>query len=215
MRQVSCSVSSGGVMTDSKTADSGYNKLQNTKVWLVSDQKEVEITSLWGDDDHAFLVFARSMGCNFCQQLARELKQDVLPKLQGRGIKLFLVSMGPPERGLEFAQLTGFPADQLLADPENLSYDRLQLKNSGPFWTFFDPRTPLTLAKRAAKDGLKSTVNALANWRPWIPTKKGQAHQQGGAFLFHGKQLLWDHYDEATGAHAEPEMILERAAELV
>lgn len=39
------------------------------QVWLVSDQKEVEITSLWGDDDHAFLVFARSMGCNFCQQL--------------------------------------------------------------------------------------------------------------------------------------------------
>ena len=30
---------------------------------------------------------------------ARELTQDVLPKLQQEGVKLFLVSMGPPERG--------------------------------------------------------------------------------------------------------------------
>ncbi len=35
----------------------------------MSEQKEVDITSLWGDSDRAFLVFARSMGCNFCQQL--------------------------------------------------------------------------------------------------------------------------------------------------
>ena len=32
------------------------------QVWLVSDQKEVAITDLWGEDDRAFLVFARSMG---------------------------------------------------------------------------------------------------------------------------------------------------------
>ena len=99
-------------------------------------------------------------------------------------------------------------------------------------------QTPLTLVKRAGNDGLKSTFNALANWRPWIPTKKGQvqrlslkagveasalwfgisvpvgrphqlyilsyrhrcclrqAHQQGGAFLFQGKELVWQQYDE-------------------
>jgi hypothetical protein len=28
----------------------------------VSDQKQVAITDLWGQDDRAFLVFARSMG---------------------------------------------------------------------------------------------------------------------------------------------------------
>ncbi len=38
-------------------------------------------------------------------------------------------------------------------------------------------QTPLTLAKRAGNDGLKSTFNALANWRPWIPTKKGQVQR--------------------------------------
>ena len=48
--------------------------------------------------------------------------------------------MGPPERGLEFAELTEFPPELLLADPENVTYDKLELKNTGPIATFFDPR---------------------------------------------------------------------------
>lgn len=35
-------------------------------------------------------------------------------------------------------------------------------------------RTPLTLFKRLRKDGLKGAREALANWKPWIPTKQGQ-----------------------------------------
>jgi hypothetical protein len=38
-----------------------------------------------------------------------------------------------------------------------------------------------------------------------------QAYQQGGAFLFDGRELVWSHYDPATGAHAEPEEILAAA----
>lgn len=65
------------------------------QVWLVSDQKEVEITSLWGDDDHAFLVFARSMGCNFCQQLGTALPtpntpSPPLPRPPHRGFSVSL-----------------------------------------------------------------------------------------------------------------------------
>jgi hypothetical protein len=125
-------------------------------------------------------------GCNFCQELARDLQRQVLPKLRDAGYKLYLVSilyspvscgrctshqhgvlclaallgslpchetlllmflgdrhqvsMGPPERGLEFAELTEFPPELLLADPENVTYDKLELKNTGPIATFFDPR---------------------------------------------------------------------------
>ena len=32
------------------------------QVYLVSEQKEIDITSLWGENDRAMLVFARSMG---------------------------------------------------------------------------------------------------------------------------------------------------------
>lgn len=38
-------------------------------------------------------------------------------------------------------------------------------------------RTPLTLFKRLRKDGLKGAREALANWKPWIPTKKGQVRK--------------------------------------
>ena len=41
------------------------------------------------------------------QELARDLSREVLPKLQSAGVKLFLISIGPPERGTEFAELTG------------------------------------------------------------------------------------------------------------
>lgn len=180
-------------------------------MWLVSQQKEIDVTSLLDDNDRTILVFARSFGCNFCQQLARELQSDVLPKLKDQNIQLYLVGMGPPERGLEFSDLTKFPASQLIADPENVTYDRLQLKKSGPFWTFFDPRTPITLVKRAFNGGLGSTFHALSNWRPWIPKKQGQAFQQGGTFLFQGKDIIWQQYDQATGAHTEPSEILEAA----
>lgn len=41
--------------------------------------------------------------CDGTVRAARELTQEVLPKLQQEGIKLFLVSMGPPERGLHLS----------------------------------------------------------------------------------------------------------------
>jgi hypothetical protein len=203
---------SAAAASGSKKTSEAFQKLDGVKVWLVSEQKEVPITELWdAEKDRVFLVFARSMGCNFCQELARDLQRQVLPKLQQENIKLYLISIGPPPRGLEFADLTGFPSEQLLADPDNVTYDKLQLKNTGPIATFFDPRTPLTLWKRLRKDGLKGAREALANWKPWIPTKKGQAYQQGGAFYFNGSELVWSHYDPATGAHAEPEEILAAA----
>ena len=39
-----------------------YDKLKGNQVYLTSEQKQVDITSLWGDQDRAVVVFARSMG---------------------------------------------------------------------------------------------------------------------------------------------------------
>ena len=54
----------------------------------------------------------------------------MLPALDKLGIKLFLVSIGSAERGLEFAALTGFPADRLLADPDSQTYRAMGWYNS-------------------------------------------------------------------------------------
>ena len=37
------------------------------QVYLVSEQRSVDITSLWSDNDVAVVFWARSMGCFFCQ----------------------------------------------------------------------------------------------------------------------------------------------------
>lgn len=37
------------------------------QVYLVSEQRKVDISSLWADSDVAVIFWARSMGCFFCQ----------------------------------------------------------------------------------------------------------------------------------------------------
>lgn len=66
----------------------------------------------------------------YCRELAIQLQQDVLKPLDEGGIKLFLVTIGPAPRGFEFAELTGFPADRLLADPDSITYEALGLYKS-------------------------------------------------------------------------------------
>ena len=51
--------------------------------------------------------------CN--RELAIQLRRDVKPRLDERGIKLFLVSIGTHERSKEFVGVTGFPPEALFA----------------------------------------------------------------------------------------------------
>jgi hypothetical protein len=50
-------------------------------------------------------------------------------------------------------------------------------------------------------DDLKNLV--LPKWQPWQPPKLDQALQQGGIFVFDGERVVFSHYDQATGAHAD------------
>lgn len=63
---------------------------------------------------------------------------------------------------------------------QRTAYECLPQSRASNAHTFADVflafcRTPLTLFKRLRKDGLKGAREALANWKPWIPTKQGQA----------------------------------------
>ena len=70
------------------------------------------------------------------QELARQLNNEVLPKFREAGVKLFLISIGPAERGKKFHDLTGLPEENILADPDNVTYSALQFKND-TFSAFF------------------------------------------------------------------------------
>lgn len=134
----------------------------------------------------------------------------MLPRLDNaKNIKLLLVSIGPPERGLEFSDLTGYPTNKLLADPKNVTYSALGFRK-GVISTFFNPKTPLAIFDRIRKDGAKALQEILPKTKLWIPSKKDQGTQQGGALIFDGRECIWEHYDEATAAHADPQEVLDR-----
>lgn len=126
------------------------------------------------------------------------------------------VSIGTPERGLEFCDLTGFPSRHLLADPDALVYEALGLER-GPVAAFLSPTTPLAIGRRVAGGGGSSLAAALSKWKPYKPPRgTGQALHQGGAFAFEaGGQCVWARCDRATADHAEPSELLRRGLALV
>ena len=137
----------------------------------------------------------------FCQELAAQLARDVLPALEGSRAKLLTVGIGTPERAREFCSHVGFPAEALYADPENAAYDALQLQK-GVVDTFFTPDTLFAILRRLQADGAADLVAATSRWKPW-PAQGGPGLQQGGAFVFEGDRLLFQHRDPSTGAHAD------------
>lgn len=66
------------------------------------------------------------------------MARETVPKLAGKGHKVFMVSIGTPETGKEFAKKTGFPAGLLFADETNATYDKLGL-NQGFAVTYLSP----------------------------------------------------------------------------
>jgi len=146
----------------------------------------------------------------FCQELAAQLARDVKPRLDEAECKLLAVGIGTPERGREFCEHVGFPAASLYADPENEAYTALGLKK-GVQTTLFSIDTPLAILKRAQQDGATDLLAATSRWKPWIPPKLDQGLQQGGAFVFEGPELLFQHFDPSTGAHADLTSVLEAA----
>lgn len=124
------------------------------------------------------------------------------PALEAAGVKLFYISIGTPEKGVTFAEQTGFPPAQLLADPENACYDALAFKK-GLRVTFFDPATPAAIKKRMADGGDQDLKDVLKTYKPLMPKRSDQAFWQGGMLVLEGRTVLWAHADPATSAHAD------------
>ena len=143
-------------------------------------------------------------------ELATQLTRDALPLLAAADAKLLCVGIGTPERAAEFCATYGLPPEVVYADPENVCYDALRLRH-GFAVTFLNVATPFAMRDRFAKDGAADLAAVMPRWQPWIPPKLEQSLQQGGSFVFCGKDAVFEHYDESTGAHADLAALLAAA----
>jgi len=134
-----------------------------------------------------------------------------------------VVGIDSPESATEFSSRLPFPADSLYVNPDRSAYKALELYGdlTGDEGVFFDPKVVEGVKrlffnkatgealKARGTEGLKS---ATKNFKPLSPPEPRDAVQQGGLFVFRGRETLLAHRDEATGDHAGAEEVLAAAA---
>jgi len=128
--------------------------------------------------------------------------------LLANDIQFALVSIGKPEIGLELCDHLGIKDGEewIFADPENDAYDRLEL-NRG--WdTMIIPATAFRFKDRifgGGKGSMKQLFEVLGKWKDavYAPPKLEQSTNHGGTFIFDGDDIVFAHYDESPGTHAD------------
>ena len=77
---------------------------------------------------------------------------------------MYAVGIGTSEKAQLVADHVGYSPDKLLADPDNLLYDALQL-NSGLQRTFFNPSTPCAILDRLTSQKMGDLNGVLGRWK--------------------------------------------------
>ncbi|XP_019415341.1 PREDICTED: thioredoxin-like protein AAED1, chloroplastic isoform X3 [Lupinus angustifolius] len=126
-------------------------------------------------DGFTVVALLRHFGCPCCWELASTLKESKA-RFDSAGVKLIAVGVGTPTKARILAQRLPFPMDCLYADP--------------------DRKTKVFSRFDALRKAVKNyTIEAT-------PDDTSGVLQQGGMFVFRGKQLLYARKDEGTGDHA-------------
>ncbi|KAL4181725.1 hypothetical protein AMTRI_Chr12g272510 [Amborella trichopoda] len=156
----------------------------------------VQFKDLWDQNEGmAVVALLRHFGCICSWELASKLK-DSKTQLDSAGVKLIAVGVGTLTKPLPF------PVDCLYADPNREAYNALDL-HYGWGRTFFNSSFTKTFLRWGS---LRKAAN---NYRiSATPQDKSSVLQQGGMFVFKGKQLLYARKDKGTGDHASLEEIL-------
>jgi peroxiredoxin len=156
----------------------------------------VMFKDLWDQNEGiAVVALLRHFGCVFCWELATALKESK-PQFDAAGVKLIAVGVGTPNKARILAERLPFPLDSLYADPDRQAYNVLGLYY-GIGRTFFNPASAKVFSR--FEDLQKSVKNYTLEA---TPDDKSSVLQQGGMFVFKGKQLLYARKDEGTGDHA-------------
>eukprot|EP00261_Vitis_vinifera_P017432 XP_010647123.1 PREDICTED: thioredoxin-like protein AAED1, chloroplastic isoform X1 [Vitis vinifera] len=158
--------------------------------------ESVLFKDLWDQKEGvAVVALLRHFGCFCCWELASALKESKA-RFDSAGVKLIAVGVGTPNKACILAERLPFPLDCLYADPDRKAYDVLGLYY-GFGRTFFNPASAKVLLRfEALQKAVKNyTIKAT-------PDDKSSVLQQGGMFVFKGKQLVYARKDEGTGDHA-------------
>ncbi|KAL9464132.1 hypothetical protein AB3S75_001851 [Citrus x aurantiifolia] len=151
---------------------------------------------LWDQDEGvAVVALLRHFGCPCCWELASALKESK-SRFDSAGAKLIAVGVGTPNKAQILAERLPFPMDCLYADPDRKVYNLLGLYY-GVGRTFFNPASAKVFSRfEALRKAVQNyTIEAT-------PDDRSSVLQQGGMFVFKGKQLLYARKDEGTGDHA-------------
>ncbi|TMX01383.1 hypothetical protein EJD97_024595 [Solanum chilense] len=176
--------------------------LADVSIFTATGQS-VKFEDLWDQNEGvAVVALLRHFGCPCCWELAKALK-ETKERFDSAGVKLIAVGIGAPNKARILAERLPFPLDCLYADPDRKAYDVLGLYY-GVGRTFFNPASAKVLSRfNELREATKNyTIEAT-------PDDRSGVLQQGGMFLFKGKQLLYAWKDEGTGDHAPMEDIFD------
>ncbi|XP_071915812.1 thioredoxin-like protein AAED1, chloroplastic isoform X3 [Coffea arabica] len=141
----------------------------------------VKFKDLWDQKQGmAVVALLRHFGCPCCWELASVLKESK-ERFDSAGVKLIAVGVGAPSKA------------RILAER---AYDVLGLYY-GVGRTFFNPASAKVFSR------FETLRNAVKNYTiEATPDDRSGVLQQGGMFVFRGKELLYARKDEGTGDHA-------------
>ncbi|CAK7339715.1 unnamed protein product [Dovyalis caffra] len=179
-----------GASASNYTPDTG-EILSDVTIFTAAGEP-VMFKDLWDQNEGmAVVALLRHFGCPCCWELASALKESK-EKFDSAGVKLIAIGVGTPDKARMLADRLPFPMDCLYADPERKAYDVLGLYY-GFGRTFFNPASAKVLTRfDALRQAVKNyTIEAT-------PDDRSGVLQQGGMFVFKGKQLLFARKDEGT-----------------
>ncbi|XP_044470429.1 uncharacterized protein LOC123199471 [Mangifera indica] len=143
----------------------------------------------------AVVALLRHFGCPCCWELASALK-EAKATFDSASVKLIAVGVGSPNKAQILAERLPFPMDCLYADPDRKAYNLLGLY-FGIGRTFFNPASAKVFSRLGALQKAVENYTIEAT-----PDDRSGVLQQGGMFVFKGRDLLYAWRDEGTGDHA-------------
>ncbi|GMH14866.1 hypothetical protein Nepgr_016707 [Nepenthes gracilis] len=170
---------------------------------FTATSESVALKDLWDQNQGvAVVALLRHFGCACCWEFASALKES-MARFESAGVKLIAIGVGTPDKALMLAERLPFPKECLYCDPERKVYDLLGLYY-GFGRTFFSRATVKVFLR------LGSLRKVLKNYTiKATPDDKSGILQQGGMFVFRGKQLLYAWKDEGSGDHAPLDVIFD------